>query len=98
MTEFTLSREEISTLKRAHRAAKKKREAMYVLTHAFRSHALKHSQWATAIMETIRLKFFKIGACVRELKTKVKVALPTSHPLKRILIRSFQLLENLAPA
>jgi hypothetical protein len=27
MTEFTLSREEISTLKRAHRAAKKKRDA-----------------------------------------------------------------------
>ena len=34
--------------------------AAYVLTHAFRSHALKHSQWATATMETIRLKFFKI--------------------------------------
>jgi hypothetical protein len=71
--------------------------AAYVLTHAFRAHALKHSRWATATMETIRLKFFKIGACVRELKTKVKVALPTSYPLKRILIRSFQLFENLAP-
>ncbi len=71
--------------------------AAYVLTHAFRDHALKHSQWANATMETIRLKFFKIGACVRELKTKVKVALPTSYPLKRILIRSLQLFENLAP-
>ncbi len=71
--------------------------AAYVLTHAFRAHALKHSEWATATMETIRLKFFKIGACVSELKTKVKVALPTSYPLKRILIRSFQLFENLAP-
>ncbi len=72
--------------------------AAYVLTHAFRSHALKHSQWATATMETIRLKFFKIGACVRELKTKVKAVLPASHPLKRIPIRSFQILESLAPA
>jgi hypothetical protein len=71
--------------------------AAYVLTHAFRAHALKHSQWATATMETIRLKFFKIGACIRELKTKIKVALPTSYPLKRILIRSFQLFENFAP-
>jgi len=71
--------------------------AAYVLTHAFRAHVLKHSQWANATMETIRLKFFKIGACVRELKTKVKVALPTSYPLKRILIRSLQLFENLAP-
>ncbi len=71
--------------------------AAYVLTHAFRAHALKHSQWANATMETIRLKFFKIGACVRELKTKVKVALPTSYPLKRMLIRCFQLFENLAP-
>jgi len=71
--------------------------AAYVLTHAFRAHALKHSEWATATMETIRLKFFKIGACVSELKTKVKVALPTSYPLKRILIRSFLIFENLAP-
>ncbi len=71
--------------------------AAYVLTHAFRAHALKHSEWATATMETIRLKFFKIGACVSELKTKVKVSLPTSYPLKRILIRSLQFFENLAP-
>ena len=71
--------------------------AAYVLTHAFRAHALKHSEWANATMETIRLKFFKIGACVRELKTKVKVALPTSYPLKRMLIRCFQLLANPAP-
>ena len=54
----------------------------YVLLHAFRHLHLKESQWARAQFDTIRLKLIKIGARVRQLKTRIKVHLPTSFPYK----------------
>ena len=47
--------------------------AAYVLFHALRTNILKHTQWANATIETLRLRFSKVGACVRELKTKIWV-------------------------
>lgn len=64
--------------------------AAYVLIHALRTNVLKHTRWAKSTVETIRLKLFKIGACVRELKTRIKVSLPTSYPLESTLMKSFQ--------
>lgn len=69
--------------------------AAYVLIHSLQTNVLKHTQWAKATMETIRLRLFKIGAKVQELKTRVKIELPTSFPLKTTLSRSFQIFEYL---
>jgi len=59
--------------------------AAYVLLHAFRRLHLKGSQWARAQFSTIRLKLIKIGARVRQLKTRIKIHLPTSFPYKQEL-------------
>ena len=69
--------------------------AAYLLIHAFRANVLKHTQWGKANFQTIRLRFLKIGARIRQLKTRIKVELPSSFPLKKTLIRSFQIFEVL---
>lgn len=61
--------------------------AAYVLLHALRSNVLKHTQFARASFETIRLKLLKIAAQVHELKTRIKIQLPESYPHKDILER-----------
>ena len=69
--------------------------AAYVFLHTLKTNILKHTQFANATMETIQLRFLKIGARIRELKTKIKVELSSSYPLKDILGRSFQIFELL---
>ena len=69
----------------------------YVLIHALKTNVLKNTQWANATIDTIRLRLFKIGARVRELKTRIKIELPSSYPQKETLRRSFQILELLSP-
>lgn len=59
--------------------------AAYVLLHAFRRLHLRGSQWAHAQFSTIRVKILKIGARVRQLKTRIKIHLPSSFPYKREL-------------
>lgn len=59
--------------------------AAYVLFHAFRTHHLKKTPWASAQFDTIRCKIIKIGARVRELTRKIKIHLPTSYPWKEEL-------------
>ncbi|MDM8543634.1 hypothetical protein QUF90_21380 [Desulfococcaceae bacterium HSG9] len=44
-----------------------------------------------ATFETIRLRLSKVGARVRELKTRIEIEQPSSHPLKNIVIRSVQI-------
>lgn len=39
--------------------------AAYVLIHALKTNILKHTQWANATIETIRLRLFKIGTSPR---------------------------------
>jgi len=69
--------------------------AAYVLVHAFRSNMLQGTALATATFDTIRLKLLKIGAKVVEMKTRIKVHLPTSYPYKPILHKCFAILEHL---
>ena len=69
--------------------------AAYVLLHALKTNILRHTQWANATIDTIRMRLLKIGARVRQLKTRVKVELPTSYPLKDTLTKSFQIFETL---
>lgn len=52
----------------------------YVLLHALRRYHLQGTTWARAQFDTIRLQVLKIGARVRQLRTRVKVHLPSSYP------------------
>jgi hypothetical protein len=52
----------------------------YVLLHALRRRHLQGTTWARAQFDTIRLQLLKIGARVRQLRTRIKVHLPTSYP------------------
>ena len=58
--------------------------AAYVILHALRQQALAGTDFATAQFDTIRLRLLKIGAEVRELKTKLHFILPASFPLKTV--------------
>ncbi len=69
--------------------------AAFVLLHALKINILRHTQWANATISTIRLRLFKIGARIRQLKTKIKIELPTSFPLQETLQQSFQIFEIL---
>jgi len=60
--------------------------AAYVIMHAFREKALAGTSLARAQFDTIRLKLLKIGAEVRELKTKLHFILPASCPVKDIFV------------
>jgi Transposase DDE domain group 1 len=59
----------------------------YILMHALRENLLKGTEFSTATFATIRQRVLKIGALVRELKTKIKIHLPSSYPLKPLLKR-----------
>ena len=52
----------------------------YVLTHTLRSRHLEGTPWARSQFDTIRLQVLKIGARVRQLRTRVKIHLPSSYP------------------
>lgn len=62
--------------------------AAYVLMHAFRENALKGTEFARAQFDTIRLHLLKVGAKVRELKTRIKLHLPSSFPHKTVLAKA----------
>lgn len=59
----------------------------YVLMHTFRELYLRGTEFAKAQFDTIRLKLIKIGARVRQMKTRIKIHLPTSFPYKGQLQR-----------
>lgn len=69
--------------------------AAYVLFDTFRREVLRGTEWAT--IETLRLKLVKLGARVRELKTRIKIELPSSCPLQPVLRRSFLIMAQLRP-
>lgn len=71
--------------------------AAYVLTHTFREEILKGTQLAKATMKSIQLKLFKIGAKVKEMKTRVKIELASAYPLKEVLCKSIGIFQALAP-
>jgi len=69
--------------------------AAYIIMHTFREKALIGTALSKAQFDTIRLKLLKIGAEVRELKTKLHFILPTSCPVKDIfatMVRNIALL------
>jgi len=52
----------------------------YILTQILRGYHLQGTSWARAQFDMIRLQVLKIGARVRQLRTRVKIHLPTSYP------------------
>lgn len=52
----------------------------YILMHSLRARHLRATPWARAQFDTIRLQVLKIGARVRQLRTRVRMHLPTSYP------------------
>jgi hypothetical protein len=54
--------------------------AAYWLLHTLRGLVPKTSFWRDAQFDTIRLALIKVAARVTELKTRIKVALPTAYP------------------
>lgn len=65
--------------------------AAYVLLHTLKTNLLQQSEFATATIKTIQLRLLKIGARIRECKTRIVVELPSQYPLKEVLLRSFQI-------
>ena len=69
--------------------------AAYIIMHTLREKALAGTTLAKAQFDTIRLKLLKIGAEVRELKTRLHFTLPASCPVKDIfatMVRNIALL------
>ena len=54
--------------------------AAYWLLHTLRGLAPKTSFWRDAQFDTIRLALIKVAARVTEMKTRIKVALPSGYP------------------
>ncbi len=69
----------------------------YILYDTLRREVLRGTEWATSTIETLRLKLIKVGARVRELKTRIKIELPTACPFQEIIRNSFLLLARLRP-
>ena len=59
--------------------------AAYWLLHGLRNAAPKRSVWRTAQLDTIRLRLIKIAARVVEMRTRIKVSLPTACADQTIL-------------
>ena len=58
--------------------------AAYVLMHTLTEIGLQATQWAHAQFNTIQNRILKVAGRVSELKTKIKLHLPTSFPLKHL--------------
>ncbi len=69
--------------------------AAYVLLHSLRTNLLQDTPFSRASIQTIRLRVLKIGARIREWKTRITVELPTNFPLRDLLSRSFGILAQL---
>ena len=63
--------------------------AAYVLMHSLQENMLKTKGLAAVTMKTLRERFIKIAAQVRELKTKIKVEFPASCPQANLLENYF---------
>jgi Transposase DDE domain group 1 len=60
--------------------------AAYWLLHTLRGLAPKRSFWRDAQLDTLRLVLIEVAARVTELATRIKVALPSSHPERDSLV------------
>ena len=71
--------------------------AAYWLLHTLRGLAPKHSSWRDAQFDTLRLALIKVAGRVTEMVTRIKVALPSSHPYQHGLSALAARLAKLPP-
>jgi len=58
----------------------------YWLLHQLRQAAPRRSLWRAATFETLRRAFLKIAVRIEELKSRVRIALPSAYPYRKALI------------
>ena len=58
----------------------------YWLLHQLRQAAPRCSLWRKATFETLRRAFLKIAVRIEELKSRVRVALPSAYPYRKAMI------------
>jgi len=58
----------------------------YWLLHQLRQAAPRKSLWRRATFETLRRTFLKVAVRIEELKSRLKIALPSAYPYKKTLI------------
>ena len=58
----------------------------YWLQHQLRRSTPRRSLWRRATFETLRRAFLKIAGRIEELKSRVRIALPSAYPYQRTLI------------
>jgi len=58
----------------------------YWLLHRLRQAAPRRSPWRKATFETLRRAFLKVAARIEELKSRVRVALPSAYPYRPAFI------------
>jgi hypothetical protein len=58
----------------------------YWLLHQLRQAAPRRSRWRKATFETIRRAFLKIAVRIEELKSRVRIALPSAYPYRPALV------------
>jgi len=64
----------------------------YILIHTLQKEVLIGSEYANATMKTIQLKIIKTAACVKEMKTKIKIELPQFCTTKKEQIKCYEML------
>lgn len=69
--------------------------AAYVLIHTLQKTVLKGTQYYNSTMDTIQKKILKTAASVKELKTKIKIELPTCCPEQSVMEKAFGIFEIL---
>ncbi len=63
--------------------------AAYMLLHTFRSEMLRLTEFARATMRTMQLRLIKVAACVKEMKTRIKIEAPKQFPDLGVIANSF---------
>ena len=58
----------------------------YWLLHQLRQAAPRRSLWRKATFETLRRAFLKIAVRIDELKSRIKIALPSAYPYQKALM------------
>ena len=58
----------------------------YWLLHQLRQSAPRRSLWRRATFETLRRAFLKIAVRIEELKSRIRIALPSAYPYQKALV------------
>jgi hypothetical protein len=58
----------------------------YWLLHQLRQATPRKSLWRTATFETLRRALLKIAVRIEELKSRIKIALPSAYPQQKVLL------------